>query len=209
MTDLFSSFVAAPHRIQKCPQTQLKTVWHWGHASFAKGLLEPGKGPRRQFCSGDLQIDFRVPGSFAKGISEDEVIDDRKQSKLFSRGHGRPGKCLQALFHVAHSVDAGGSRQHARERPGVPQEDISGPGGNEGECLAPVAGQGRHQHFTHQHIVHGSDQVGLGPDVVIEAHRTDTHFLGDPPHGNRCEALSVGNSKGRGGNLFTAQWGGA
>src|ERR1700691_3685642 len=88
VTDLFSSFAAALHRIQKCPQTDLKTVRHCRHSSSAEGLLELGKGPRRELRPGERQIDFRVPGRFAKGISEDEVIDDCKQSKLFSRGHG-------------------------------------------------------------------------------------------------------------------------
>jgi hypothetical protein len=177
-------FAALLHEIQKCPQTHSKTVLHCGHAAFAKGFLEPGKGTRRELSPGEVQIDFRVTGSFAKGIPEDKVIDDCKQSELFSYGHGCPSKRLQALFHVVHRVDAGGSRQHGGERPRVPQEDIPCSGCDHGQCLAPTPGQGRRQHLTHERIVHYSNQVGLGLDVVVEAHRTDAHFLGDPPHGN-------------------------
>src|SRR5713226_10072544 len=91
---LCSSFAGPLHQIQKCLQTHLKTVRHGGQASFAKGLFEPGKGPRRELRPGELQIDLRVAPRFAKGISEDEVINDCKQRELFSGGHGCPSKRL-------------------------------------------------------------------------------------------------------------------
>ena len=96
-----SSFAAVLLQIQNCPQTPSKPVWHCGHAAFAKDFLE--------LHFGEGQINSRVTGSFAKGIAEDKVIDDGKQSEFFSYGHTGPSERLQALFHVAHRVDAGGA----------------------------------------------------------------------------------------------------
>jgi len=45
-------------------------------------------------------------------------------AELFSGGHGCPSKRLQALFHVAHRVDAG-EADNMEESTRVPQEDIS------------------------------------------------------------------------------------
>jgi hypothetical protein len=80
VTDLFVVHSWLPSaKSRKCLHTHTKIVRHCGHAAFAKDLLEPGNGPRRELSLGEVQINFRVIGSFANAVSEYEVIDHWKQ----------------------------------------------------------------------------------------------------------------------------------
>jgi len=61
------------------------------------------------------------------------------------------------------------------------------------------------ERFAQERIVHDGDEIILGFDVVVEAHRPDVEFLRDAAHGYGFEAFFVSDLQGGDGNGFAAE----
>lgn len=138
-------------------------------------------------------------------MAEDEVVDGGEERKFFTVCHVSFSEGFEALFHVAHGVEAGGRGEHRDECPGVAEEEGVGVFGDCNHRGLPAFRQGGQKGFAEERVVHDGDEVVFGLDVVVEAHGADVELLRDAAHGDGVEAFFVGDLERDGGDGFAAE----
>ena len=113
----------------------------------------------------------------------------------------------ERLLHVLHAVgaDPRALPRVQRARPLRPRRVAAA--GNRGQRFAPVLRELAvgHDDLGEQAVVDERDQVVLGADVVVEAHRPHPERPRDIAHRDRVEALVVGDLDRHGGDPVTRE----
>jgi hypothetical protein len=137
------------------------------------------------------------------------IADDGHQVQLLRSRERRAVQCLCLLFSMPERGRAGpagiGVLQDAHS-PGMAQVSAPDLPGDQRQRVAPAGGQlARHQGLGEQRVVQQIEQLILGLDVAVQAHRARAERGCDPAHGDGIEALGVGDAERSRGDLLPAE----
>ena len=124
---------------------------------------------------------------------------------------GHPGR--EACFaqppedgiHVAHPGGAHVGRHHQAAGPRVQDERLVSRDRARAHRRLPIASRRGQLELPDHEIDDTRENLALARDVVVQRHRLDAELLGEPAHGQRFEALLVGEANGGAQHELPAQ----
>ena len=166
-----------------------------GELSGGELLLAEGEGVGQELgvVLGLGSAGARLDG--VQGAAEHVVVHDPPERQLRRRVQVKLVEGGEGLLDVAHGVWPELGLVERRDGPRVGEKDVSGSPGDDGDGLAPLRGQlvVGDQQVGEDRVLHQRHHVGLGADVVVEAHRARAEFGGDALHRDGLETVDVGD----------------